>query len=84
MIDLSKRPFPVQLIIWMTLGPFFLVAMLSALLMQSSDGHFVFSLIAMSGLLACWIWRLKGFVLAGSALLAALLVLDPDSLWVIA
>ena len=82
MIDLSKRPFPVQLIIWMTLGPFFLVAMLSALLMQSSDGHFVFSLIAMSGLLACWIWRLKGFVLAGSALLAALLVLDPDSLWV--
>lgn len=81
MIDLSKRPFSVQLIVWMLLGPFFLVAMLSALLAQSPEGSFVVSLIAISGLLSCWVWRLKGFVLAGVALVLTIFVLDPASLW---
>ena len=70
-----------QLLVWMALGPFFLVATLSAVLLQFSSDHYLVSAMAMSGLFLCWIFKMRGFVIAAIAVGAALAFGSPENLF---
>ncbi len=74
---LGKKSFSFQMIFWMALGPFFLVAALSGLLLQFSESSAV-SLVAMCGLVLCWTLRMRGFLIA-AALMTGCLVLQPPA-----
>ncbi|MCP5509096.1 MAG: hypothetical protein H7A39_01610 [Chlamydiales bacterium] len=74
---LACKPFSFQMVFWMALGPFFLVAALCVLLMQFSESVSI-SFVAMSGLGLCWIWRMRGFAVA-SALMVGCMILEPPA-----
>ena len=74
---LGKKPFSFQMIFWMALGPFFLVAALSALLFQFTENSAV-SLVAMVGLVLCWTLRLRGFCIAAALMASCLAVQPPE------
>ncbi|MCB1116996.1 MAG: hypothetical protein KDK50_00280 [Chlamydiia bacterium] len=78
---IGKLPVATQLIVWMALGPFFLVATLSALLLQFSAGSLAVSSIAIAGLFLSSLFRMRGFVASAIIVIGYLCFNPPLSLW---
>ena len=78
---ISKLPIATQMIVWMALGPFFLIATLSALLLQFSVGSLVISAIAMGGLFVSSLLRMRGFIVSAIIVIGYLCFNPPASLW---
>lgn len=78
---IGKLPVATQLIVWMALGPFFLVATLSALLLQFSAGSLGVSSIAVAGLFFSSLFRMRGFVASAVIVIGYLCFNPPVNLW---
>ena len=78
---ITKLPVTTQMIVWMALGPFFLVATLSALLLQFSQGSHWISGLAIVGLFLSSFFRVRGFVVSAVIVIGYMCFNPPESLW---
>ncbi len=78
---IAKLPVTTQMIVWMALGPFFLVATLSALLLQFSHGSHWISGLAIVGLFLASLFRVRGFVVAATTVVGYMCFNPPASLF---
>lgn len=49
---------------WAILGPFLILLIFSVYLIKQSPSHLPLIVIALGGLIGCWLWRMKGLLLS--------------------